>query len=105
MNTLWMEVNPYVNGMNNELKDQPELAHFNNLRQIPFHLNQDDINPVLDVTFDGEHILNGDIVSPEAEIIMSLKDENPFLIMAGDRSEEHTSELQSRPHLVCPLLL
>src|SRR5690554_6988434 len=40
MNTLWMEVNPYVNGMNNEL-----------------------------------------------------------------RSEEHTSELQSRPHLVCRLLL
>src|SRR3989442_4700597 len=24
---------------------------------------------------------------------------------AGDRSEEHTSELQSRPHLVCRLLL
>src|SRR5690554_7579323 len=23
----------------------------------------------------------------------------------GDRSEEHTSELQSRPHLVCRLLL
>src|SRR3989442_11292594 len=25
--------------------------------------------------------------------------------MRGDRSEEHTSELQSRPHLVCRLLL
>src|SRR3989442_8258809 len=25
--------------------------------------------------------------------------------MLGDRSEEHTSELQSRPHLVCRLLL
>src|SRR3989442_9024004 len=25
--------------------------------------------------------------------------------MVGDRSEEHTSELQSRPHLVCRLLL
>src|SRR5690554_8162683 len=24
---------------------------------------------------------------------------------SGDRSEEHTSELQSRPHLVCRLLL
>src|SRR3989442_7208110 len=24
---------------------------------------------------------------------------------AASRSEEHTSELQSRPHLVCPLLL
>src|SRR6266498_1900270 len=25
--------------------------------------------------------------------------------IAGERSEEHTSELQSRPHLVCRLLL
>src|SRR5690554_7654570 len=25
--------------------------------------------------------------------------------VAGERSEEHTSELQSRPHLVCRLLL
>src|SRR5215813_15044047 len=26
-------------------------------------------------------------------------------VALGDRSEEHTSELQSRPHLVCRLLL
>ncbi|HLV41525.1 MAG TPA: C25 family cysteine peptidase [Brumimicrobium sp.] len=83
-NTLWMEVNPYVKGINNELKDQPELAHFNNLLQIPFYLNQDNINPILDVTFDGDHILNGDIVSPAAEIVISLKDENQFLIMDED---------------------
>jgi len=83
-NTLWMEVNPYNKGVNNELKDQPELAHFNNLLQIPFTLKKDDINPILDVTFDGEHILNGDIISPKAEIVISLKDENPFLIMNKD---------------------
>src|SRR5690554_6978257 len=29
----------------------------------------------------------------------------PFGILAPNRSEEHTSELQSRPHLVCRLLL
>src|SRR3989442_4905066 len=29
----------------------------------------------------------------------------PRLDAAGRRSEEHTSELQSRPHLVCRLLL
>jgi len=84
MNTLWMEVNPYTKGMNNELKDQPEQAHFNNLLQIPFQLSQDDINPILDVTFDGDHILNGDIVNPKAEIVISLKDENPFLVMNSD---------------------
>src|SRR3989442_11004481 len=29
----------------------------------------------------------------------------PALAAMGTRSEEHTSELQSRPHLVCRLLL
>src|SRR5690554_7107290 len=29
----------------------------------------------------------------------------PFGGRSADRSEEHTSELQSRPHLVCRLLL
>src|SRR5690554_7198709 len=29
----------------------------------------------------------------------------PIMIANGRRSEEHTSELQSRPHLVCRLLL
>src|SRR5215813_15165060 len=29
----------------------------------------------------------------------------PGMIMAAERSEEHTSELLSRPHLVCRLLL
>src|SRR3989442_9522927 len=28
-----------------------------------------------------------------------------YQVFAGERSEEHTSELQSRPHLVCRLLL
>lgn len=83
-NTFWMEVNPYNKGGNNQFKDQPELAHFNNLLQIPFFLKVDDINPILDVTFDGEHILNGDIISPKAEIVIGLKDENPFLIMNND---------------------
>src|SRR3989442_10741686 len=29
----------------------------------------------------------------------------PLYLWGDDRSEEHTSELQSRPHLVCRLLL
>lgn len=75
-----MEVNPYVNG-SVYVTDQPEQQHFNNLLQIPFFVNGDVINPILDVTFDGRHILNGDIISPESQILISLKDENPYLIM------------------------
>lgn len=77
MNTLWMEVNPYFNNV----LDQPEQYHFNNILQIPFHVNRDKINPILDVTFDGIHILNRDIISPQSEILITLKDENPYLIM------------------------
>ncbi|GAA0874464.1 hypothetical protein GCM10009118_08720 [Wandonia haliotis] len=83
LNSLWMEVNPYVMG-STVVTDQPEQFHFNNILQIPFFVSKDNINPLLDVTFDGVHILNGDIVSPKSEIVISLKDENPFLLMSQD---------------------
>ncbi len=76
-NILWMEVNPYFSG----ILDQPEQFHFNNILQVPFHVNPDKINPILDVTFDGLHILNKDIINPKSEILITLKDENPYLVM------------------------
>lgn len=80
INSLWVEVNPYVNG-SLYITDQPEQEHFNNLLQIPFYVNADDKNPILDVTFNGNHILNGDIIDPNSEILITLKDDNEFLIM------------------------
>lgn len=79
-NNFWMEVNPYINGSLVKT-DQPEQYHFNNLLQIPFIVDPDDEHPILDVTFNGQHILNGDIIDPESEIVITLKDENPFLVM------------------------
>ncbi len=79
-NILWMEVNPYING-SNVITDQPEQEHFNNVLQFPFSVQPDDENPLLDVTFNGNHILNGDIVDPNSEIYITLKDDNDFLIM------------------------
>jgi len=46
----------------------------------------DDVNPLLDVTFDGIHIMDGDIVSAKPEIDVMLKDENRFVPM-NDTSE------------------
>ncbi len=80
INSLWVEVNPYVNG-SLYIKDQPEQEHFNNLLQIPFYVNADDKNPILDVTFNGNHIINGDIIDPNSEVLITLKDDNEFLIM------------------------
>lgn len=80
-NSLWVEVNPY-----NDLgaKDQFEQYHFNNMGQLPFYVNADVENPILDVTFNGYHILNNDLVDPYSEIVISLKDENPYLIMENE---------------------
>ncbi len=80
INSFWMEVNPYINGTYYQT-DQPEQEHLNNLLQIPFYVTPDDINPILDVTFDGRHILNGDIIAPESQVLISLKDDNEFLVM------------------------
>ena len=73
LNYLLVDVNP-----NN---DQLEKHHFNNVAQLPFYVGVDKINPILDVTFDGVHILNGDIVSPKPEIVIELTDENKFLAL------------------------
>ncbi len=70
---LYIDVNP-----NN---DQLEQHHFNNLGQLPFFVIDDDVNPILDVTFDGIHILDGDIVSARPNIAIRLSDENQFLAL------------------------
>jgi hypothetical protein len=75
-NALWVEVNPI-----NKTKSQLEQYHFNNIVRIPFTTNVDRVNPLLDVTFDGMHILNNDIVSAKPTIVVQLKDENQFLAL------------------------
>lgn len=73
VNTLIIEINPD--------DDQPEQYHFNNLGILQFRQQGDIANPLLDVTFDNVHIINGDIVSAEPEILIKLKDENRFLAL------------------------
>ena len=82
-NFFCLEVNPYVD-LSLTVTDQLELSHLNNILQIPFYVEAEDINPILDVTFNGVHILNEDIVAPTSEINISLNDENPFLILNSD---------------------
>lgn len=81
LNSLWVEVNPYNNL---GVKDQLEQHHFNNIGQIPFQVLGDNENPILDVTFNGYHILNGDLIDPKSDILITLKDENPYLLMEDE---------------------
>lgn len=72
-NTLLVEINP-----NN---DQLEKFRFNNVMLLNFFVDKDKINPILDVTFDGRHILDGDLVSARPQINITAKDENRFLAL------------------------
>jgi hypothetical protein len=70
-NTIQVDINPD--------NAQPEQYHFNNFVFKNFFVKSDKINPLVDVTFDGIHILNGDIVSSKPAIRIKLKDESKFL--------------------------
>ncbi|MBS1756319.1 MAG: hypothetical protein JSU03_03490 [Bacteroidetes bacterium] len=72
-NTLFVDVNPD--------NDQPEQYHFNNVLYKNFYVKADNFNPLLDVTFDGVHILNQDIVASKPDILIKLKDENRYLAL------------------------
>lgn len=72
-NTLFVEFNPDF--------DQPEEYQYNNFLYRNFYVKPDKYNPLLDVTFDGVHILNRDIVSSRPHILIKLKDESKFLAL------------------------
>lgn len=73
LNTISIEFNPGF--------DQPEQFYLNNFLYKSFYVRPDDVHPLLDVTFDGVHILNNDIVSATPHIMVKLKDENTFLAL------------------------
>ncbi len=73
-NSIWMEVNPENNTLT-----RPEQYHFNNYVKRSFVAQVDKNNPLLDVTFDGVHILNNDIVSPHPNILIQVTSDNKNL--------------------------
>src|SRR5690606_30841073 len=70
-NIFYVEANPD--------NDQPEQYHPNNLGYLPFDVAVDERNPLIDVTFDGVHILDRDIVSSKPFIKIALRDENQYM--------------------------
>lgn len=80
--TLLVQINP---------KDSNwvyEKEQFNNLFYKTFYVIPDIVNPLLDVTFDGIHILDGDIVSARPNIQITLNDDNEFLPLEDTSSFE-----------------
>ncbi len=79
-NIFWVEVNPQRFDQQYGY-DQLEQYHFNNLANVQFAVTGDDVNPIMDVTFDGVHILDGDIVSAKPFIVVELDDESQFRLL------------------------
>jgi len=73
LNTTYLEANPD--------NDQLEQFHFNNFAYRSLYVKPDSLNPLLDVTFDGVHILNKDIVASKPDILIKLKDEARWMIL------------------------
>lgn len=96
-NSVWIEVNPYFTP-----RHQAEQFHFNNLAAYRFSVSRDITNPLLDVTFDGLRILNGDLVSAKPNIMITLKDENKFLALNDTASFQVflTKPNQSNPEQI-----
>ncbi len=72
-NTMYIEANPD--------NDQPEQHHFNNFAYRNLYVRPDSLHPLMDVTFDGVHILNRDLVSSRPDIIIKLKDESRWSVL------------------------
>lgn len=72
-NTLYVFVNP-----NN---DQPEQFLNNNFLFKTFYVKADTYMPTMDVTFDGMHILNQDIVSARPQVMIKLSDNSRYLAL------------------------
>lgn len=72
-NTLFINVNPNNN--------PAEQYLYNNFMYKDFYVSADVIDPIVDVTFDGVHILSGDIVSAKPSIRIELRDESKFLTL------------------------
>ena len=56
----------------------PEYFEFNNVIDNNFYVSRDSIKPEYRITIDGKEIINGDVVSANPTIEISLKDNSPL---------------------------
>jgi hypothetical protein len=59
-------------------QNKREYFYFNNLLGQNFFVARDSIRPNFDIKFDGQEIIDGDIVSSSPEVVMTLDDNGPL---------------------------
>nr|WP_262890443.1 C25 family cysteine peptidase [Pontibacter beigongshangensis] len=108
MNTLALsgnyKVSLYVNP-----RLQLEQQYYNNIFEVPFKVSPK-LQPIVNVAFDGIHILDGELVSPSPLISITVKDENRHnylqdpagmsLVLVNEAGVETDVNLTSNPQEV-----
>lgn len=62
----------------NMQNSENEYYYFNNFTDKLFFISRDSISPRFHITFDGREILDGDIISSEPVVLISLEDNSPL---------------------------
>ncbi|OGU74844.1 MAG: hypothetical protein A2V93_05540 [Ignavibacteria bacterium RBG_16_34_14] len=55
-----------------------EYFTYNNLIEDSFFVARDSVKPAFNITFDGKEILDGDVISSQPEVLITLKDNGPL---------------------------
>ena len=75
----------------------PEQVLTNNIGILSMYVIHEEVNPILDVTFDGAHIRDGDLVAAKPEIRIALHDESPYLRLEDTTTFEVYLQFPSEP--------
>ncbi len=73
-------------------QQQREYFYFNNLIDKNFFVARDSIRPVFNVKFDGQEIIDNDIVSSTPEVIITLEDNSPLEVDTTDFTIVHNNK-------------
>ena len=73
-----------------------EYYYFNNLIDNKFFVARDSVRPRFNITFDGIEIIDGDIVSSEPEVVITLEDDSPLAIDTSYFTLVHTFDKNTK---------
>lgn len=88
LSTATMQKNNVLSVTVNANKKESEISYLNNYFKQSFLVKGDQLNPFLEVTFDGIRIFNRDIVSPNPIIRISSVDKNQYLLQKDTQTFE-----------------
>jgi hypothetical protein len=78
----------------------PEFYTVNNLAKSRFYVRRDSLKPNMKITFDGEEILNNDIISSTPEVVITMKDDSPLPLDKSYFTLVHTEHAKNKRNIL-----